>query len=144
MFGKVRETLQTERTPFYPRSPYGAAKVYAHWVVVNYRESYGMFACNGICFNHESPIRGESFVTRKVARALARIKLGMEELIQKVVGFEGELSFDTSMPDGTARKLLKVDKINQLGWKASRGLEAGITETYAWYLKNLPTPPSAS
>ena len=79
MFGKVRETPQTERTPFYPRSPYGAAKVYAHWVVVNYRESYGMYACNGICFNHESPIRGETFVTRKVTRALARIKLGTQE-----------------------------------------------------------------
>jgi len=79
MFGKVRETPQTELTPFYPRSPYGAAKVYAHWVVVNYRESYGMYACNGICFNHESPIRGETFVTRKVTRALARIKLGTQD-----------------------------------------------------------------
>jgi len=79
MFGQVRETPQTELTPFYPRSPYGAAKVYAHWVVVNYRESYGMYACNGICFNHESPIRGETFVTRKITRALARIKLGMED-----------------------------------------------------------------
>jgi GDPmannose 4,6-dehydratase len=79
MFGKVRETPQTELTPFYPRSPYGAAKLYAHWVVVNYRESYGMYACNGICFNHESPIRGETFVTRKVTRALARIKLGTQD-----------------------------------------------------------------
>ena len=79
MFGQVRETPQTELTPFYPRSPYGAAKVYAHWVVVNYRESYGMYACNGICFNHESPIRGETFVTRKITRALARIKLGTQE-----------------------------------------------------------------
>lgn len=79
MFGKVRETPQTELTPFYPRSPYGAAKVYAHWVVVNYRESYEMYACNGICFNHESPIRGETFVTRKVTRALARIKLGTQD-----------------------------------------------------------------
>lgn len=79
MFGRVRETPQTELTPFYPRSPYGAAKVYAHWVVVNYRESYGMYACNGICFNHESPIRGETFVTRKVTRALARIKLGTQD-----------------------------------------------------------------
>ena len=79
MFGKVRETPQTELTPFYPRSPYGAAKAYAHWVVVNYRESYEMYACNGICFNHESPIRGETFVTRKVTRALARIKLGTQD-----------------------------------------------------------------
>ena len=79
MFGQVREVPQTENTPFYPRSPYGAAKVYAHWVVVNYRESYNMFACNGICFNHESPLRGETFVTRKITRALARIKLGVED-----------------------------------------------------------------
>lgn len=77
-FGLVQETPQTERTPFYPRSPYGAAKLYAHWITVNYREAYGMFACNGILFNHESPTRGETFVTRKVTRALARIKLGMQ------------------------------------------------------------------
>src|SRR5262245_55594189 len=69
MFGKVVETPQKETTPFYPRSPYGVAKVYAHWITVNYRESYGMFACNGILFNHESPIRGETFVTRKITRA---------------------------------------------------------------------------
>lgn len=73
MFGKVQETPQRETTAFYPRSPYGAAKVYAHWITVNYREAYGMFACSGILFNHESPIRGETFVTRKVTRALARI-----------------------------------------------------------------------
>jgi GDPmannose 4,6-dehydratase len=79
MFGKVHETPQTETTPFYPRSPYGAAKVYAYWITVNYREAYGMFACNGILFNHESPIRGETFVTRKITRALARIKLGLQE-----------------------------------------------------------------
>src|SRR6266513_1468782 len=66
MYGKVRETPQTEKTPFYPRSPYGAAKVYAYWITVNYREAYGMFACNGILFNHESPVRGETFVTRKI------------------------------------------------------------------------------
>ncbi len=78
MFGKVRETPQRETTPFYPRSPYGAAKVYAYWITVNYREAYGMFACNGILFNHESPIRGETFVTRKITRALARIFLGRQ------------------------------------------------------------------
>jgi GDPmannose 4,6-dehydratase len=76
LFGKVVETPQKETTPFYPRSPYGAAKLYAYWITVNYRESYGMFACNGILFNHESPIRGETFVSRKITRALARIKLG--------------------------------------------------------------------
>lgn len=73
MFGKVREVPQTEATPFYPRSPYGAAKVYAYWITVNYREAYGIFACNGILFNHESPVRGETFVTRKITRAAARI-----------------------------------------------------------------------
>jgi GDPmannose 4,6-dehydratase len=81
MFGKVVETPQTETTPFYPRSPYGVAKVYAHWITVNYREAYGMYACNGILFNHESPTRGETFVTRKVTRALARIKLGLQECL---------------------------------------------------------------
>ena len=81
LFGKVQEIPQTEKTPFYPRSPYGVAKLYAHWITVNYRESYGMFACNGILFNHESPIRGETFVTRKITRALARIKLGVQDCL---------------------------------------------------------------
>ncbi|MBF0386316.1 MAG: GDP-mannose 4,6-dehydratase [Candidatus Omnitrophica bacterium] len=79
MYGKVQETPQTELTPFYPRSPYGAAKVYAYWMTVNYRESYNIFACNGILFNHESPRRGETFVTRKITMALARIKHGLQE-----------------------------------------------------------------
>src|ERR1700678_1924490 len=78
MYGKVQETPQTERTPFYPRSPYGVAKLYAYWITVNYRESYGMYACNGILFNHESPTRGVTFVTRKITRTLARIKVGLE------------------------------------------------------------------
>ena len=77
MFGKVQEVPQTERTPFYPRSPYGVAKVYAHWITVNYRESYGIFACSGILFNHESPRRGKEFVTRKVTDGVARIKAGL-------------------------------------------------------------------
>ena len=81
MFGKVRETPQTEKTPFYPRSPYGAAKVYAYWITVNYREAYGMFASNGILFNHESPIRGETFVTRKITRAVARISMGLQRCL---------------------------------------------------------------
>lgn len=81
MFGLVQEVPQRETTPFYPRSPYGAAKVYAHWITVNYREAYGMFACSGILFNHESPIRGETFVTRKITRALARISQGMEHCL---------------------------------------------------------------
>jgi GDPmannose 4,6-dehydratase len=81
MYGKVRETPQTEATPFYPRSPYGAAKVYGYWITVNYREAYNMFACNGILFNHESPIRGETFVTRKVTRAVARMHLGLQDCV---------------------------------------------------------------
>lgn len=79
MFGKVQEIPQRETTAFYPRSPYGAAKVYAHWITVNYREAYGLFACNGILFNHESPRRGETFVSRKITKASARIKLGLQE-----------------------------------------------------------------
>jgi GDPmannose 4,6-dehydratase len=81
MFGKVRETPQRETTPFYPRSPYGAAKAYAHWITVNYREAYGLYACSGILFNHESPIRGETFVTRKITRGLARIHQGLESCL---------------------------------------------------------------
>jgi len=81
MYGLVRETPQNETTPFYPRSPYGVAKVYAYWITVNYREAYGLFACNGILFNHESPVRGETFVTRKITRALARIKLGLQDCV---------------------------------------------------------------
>ena len=81
MFGKVQEIPQRETTPFYPRSPYGAAKVYAYWITVNYREAYGLFACNGILFNHESPLRGETFVSRKITRALTRIKVGLQETL---------------------------------------------------------------
>jgi len=81
LYGKVQEIPQTETTPFYPRSPYGVAKLYAYWITVNYRESYGLFACNGILFNHESPLRGETFVTRKITRALARIHLGLQNCL---------------------------------------------------------------
>lgn len=79
LYGKVQEIPQNENTPFYPRSPYAVAKLYAYWITVNYREAYGMYACNGILFNHESPMRGETFVTRKITRALARIKLGLQD-----------------------------------------------------------------
>ncbi len=82
MFGKVRQTPQSEKTPFYPRSPYGVAKVYGHWITVNYRESYDMFAVSGILFNHESPRRGLEFVTRKISNAIARIKLGKQEFVE--------------------------------------------------------------
>jgi len=81
LYGLVHETPQTEATPFYPRSPYAAAKLYAYWITVNYREAYGIYACNGILFNHESPIRGETFVTRKITRALARIKTGLQQTL---------------------------------------------------------------
>ena len=81
LYGSVQETPQNEQTPFYPRSPYGVAKLYAYWITVNYREAYGIFACNGILFNHESPVRGETFVTRKITRALARIKLGLQKTL---------------------------------------------------------------
>ena len=81
LYGKVQEIPQNETTPFYPRSPYAAAKLYAYWITVNYREAYGIYACNGILFNHESPLRGETFVSRKISRALARIKTGLQEVI---------------------------------------------------------------
>jgi len=97
LFGRVRETPQRETTPFYPRSPYAAAKLYAYWITVNYRESYGMFACNGILFNHESPLRGETFVTRKITLAATRIKLGLQDKLslgnldaQRDWGFAGD------------------------------------------------------
>jgi GDPmannose 4,6-dehydratase len=81
LYGLVQETPQTETTPFYPRSPYAVAKLYAHWITINYREAYGIYACNGILFNHESPVRGETFVTRKITRALARIKLALQDCL---------------------------------------------------------------
>jgi GDPmannose 4,6-dehydratase len=81
MYGKVRETPQRETTPFYPRSPYGVAKLYAYWITINYREAYGMFASNGILFNHEGPLRGETFVTRKITRAVAAIQLGLQDVL---------------------------------------------------------------
>lgn len=87
LYGEVQEIPQTEKTPFYPRSPYAAAKLYAYWITVNYREAYGLYACNGILFNHESPIRGETFVTRKITRAFARIKLELQDKL-----FLGNLS----------------------------------------------------
>ena len=97
MFGRAQEEPQHERTPFWPRSPYGVAKAYGHWITVNYRESYGMFACSGIMFNHESPLRGKEFVTRKVSEAVARIKLGLQKTLflgnldaQRDWGFAGD------------------------------------------------------
>jgi GDPmannose 4,6-dehydratase len=101
LFGLVQETPQRETTPFYPRSPYAVAKLYAYWITVNYREAYGMYACNGILFNHESPIRGETFVTRKITRALARIKLGLQDCL-----FLGNL--DSKRDWGHARDYIEM------------------------------------
>jgi GDP-mannose 4,6-dehydratase len=81
MFGKAQDTPQRETTPFRPRSPYGVAKLYAHWICVNYREAYGLYACNGILFNHESPLRGETLVSRKITRAMARIRAGLQDTL---------------------------------------------------------------
>src|SRR3569832_187079 len=81
LYGLVQQTSQRETTPFYPRSPYAVAKLFAYWITVNYREAYGMYACNGILFNHESPVRGETFVTRKITRGLARVKLGLQDCV---------------------------------------------------------------
>src|SRR5262245_7735032 len=81
LYGKAQESPQKETTPFYPRSPYGVAKLYAYWITVNYREAYGIYACNGILFNHESPVRGETFVTRKITRALSRVRLGLQDCL---------------------------------------------------------------
>ncbi|KAF0163084.1 MAG: GDPmannose 4 6-dehydratase [Rhodocyclaceae bacterium] len=101
LFGLVQETPQKETTPFYPRSPYAVAKLYAYWITVNYREAYGMYACNGILFNHESPVRGETFVTRKITRALARIKLGLQDCL-----FLGNL--DSKRDWGHARDYIEM------------------------------------
>ena len=90
LFGKVREVPQKETTPFYPRSPYGAAKLYAYWITINYREAYNIFACNGILFNHESPVRGETFVSRKITRGLARISLGLQDVLYLVTQLKGD------------------------------------------------------
>jgi GDPmannose 4,6-dehydratase len=101
LYGKAQEVPQRETTPFYPRSPYGVAKLYAYWITVNYREAYGLYACNGILFNHESPVRGETFVTRKITRALARIKLGLQDRL-----FLGNL--DARRDWGHARDYVEV------------------------------------
>ena len=101
LFGKVQDIPQKETTPFYPRSPYAVAKMYSYWICVNYREAYGMYACNGILFNHESPVRGETFVTRKITRAVARIKLGLQEKL-----FLGNL--DSKRDWGHAKDYVKM------------------------------------
>tara|TARA_B100001057_G_scaffold475997_1_gene543411 strand:- start:336 stop:1361 length:1026 start_codon:yes stop_codon:yes gene_type:complete len=151
MFGKVHETPQNENTLFHPRSPYGVAKLYGHWITVNYRESYDMFACSGILFNHESPLRGEEFVTRKITLALSRIKLGLQQVLElgnieakRDWGFAGDyvkgmhLMLNHSTPDDfvlstnqthTVREFIEISckylSIN-LEWKGSNIDEVGI------------------
>ncbi len=129
LYGKVQEIPQTETTPFYPRSPYGVAKLYAYWITRNYREAYGLFACNGILFNHESPMRGETFVTRKITRAAARIKLGLQEKL-----YMGNL--DAQRDWGHARDfvqgmwlMLQQDKPDDYV------LATGITHTVRYFLE---------
>jgi len=106
LFGNVQEVPQKESTPFYPRSPYGVAKLYAYWITVNYREAYGFYACNGILFNHESPIRGETFVTRKITRGLARIRLGLQGCV-----YLGNL--DAKRDWGHARDYVEMQWLNR-------------------------------
>ena len=101
LFGKVRQVPQNEETPFYPRSPYGVAKLYGYWIVVNYREAYSLFACNGILFNHESPRRGENFVTRKITLAAARIKLGLQSSLASESEREARLGLCARVLQGT-------------------------------------------
>ena len=131
LFGKIQEPLQNETTPFYPRSPYGVAKLYAYWITVNYREAYGMFAVNGILFNHESARRGETFVTRKITRSVARIKLGLQENI-----YLGNL--DAKRDWGHAKdfvdgmwRMLQQDKAEDFV------LATGYTHTVRWFLENV-------
>ena len=119
IFGKVQETPQKETTPFYPRSPYGAAKLYAYWITVNYREAYGLYACNGILFNHESPIRGETFVTRKITRGLARIKIGPAGL---PVHRQPRCTARLGARPGLCRDAV-ADAAGQMRWATKRGPE---------------------
>ena len=121
LYGKVQEIPQSETTPFYPRSPYGVAKLYAFWIVKNYREAYGMYACNGILFNHESPLRGETFVTRKITRAAARIKLGLQDTV-----YLGNL--DAKRDWGHARDYVEGMWLIEIEWKGKGVDEVGINK----------------
>jgi GDPmannose 4,6-dehydratase len=123
LYGKVQEIPQTEKTPFYPRSPYGVAKMYAYWITVNYREAYGIFACNGILFNHESPLRGETFVTRKITRAVTRIALGLQDCL-----YLGNLNAQRDW--GHAKDyIVAMHKILQLDVPEDFVIATGVTTT---------------
>ena len=135
MFGKVLETPQNEKTPFYPRSPYGVAKLYAHWITVNYREAYKIFACNGILFNHESPVRGGTFVTKKIVNALVKIKLGKQKKL-----YLGNL--DAKRDWGHARDYVEamwkmLQKKNPTDYVISTGKQYTVKEFVNLVLKNL-------
>ncbi len=143
MFGKVQETPQNETTPFYPRSPYGVAKVYGHWITVNYRESYGIFACSGICFNHEGPRRGKEFVTRKITDGVARIKLGLASELrlgnldaQRDWGFAGDyvramwLMLQQPTPDDFVIATGKTHSVRQFCAVAFEAAGLGSYERY--------------
>jgi GDPmannose 4,6-dehydratase len=157
MYGKVQEIPQKESTPFYPRSPYGAAKVYAYWITVNYREAYRMFACNGILFNHESPVRGETFVTRKITRAVARIRLGLQDRLylgnlnsQRDWGFAGDyveamwLMLQQEVPEDFVIATGKAHSVREfvekafdaigihLVWRGSGVEEIGVIDTVSF------------
>ena len=187
LYGKVEEVPQRETTPFHPYSPYAVAKQYGFWMVKEYRDAYGMFAVNGILFNHESERRGENFVTRKITLAAGRIAEGLQdhlelgnmdslrdwgyakdyvecmwlimnnysgnetvnastgkeltikeltELVAKVVGYTGEIKWDTTKPNGTPRKLLDVSKATNLGWTYKTELEDGLRLSYEDFLNN--------
>ena len=120
LFGLVQETPQKESTPFYPRSPYGVAKLYAYWITVNYRESYGMYACNGVLFNHESPRRGETFVTRKITRGLARVHAGLEECL-----YMGNGSCATGVTHAITYRRLMLQQENR-GLVIATGRQASV------------------
>ncbi len=157
MYGKVQEIPQKESTPFYPRSPYGAAKVYAYWITVNYREAYRMFACNGILFNHESPVRGETFVTRKITRAVARIRLGLQDRLylgnlnsQRDWGYAGDyveamwLMLQQEAPEDFVIATGKAHSVREfvekafdamgihLAWRGSGIEETGVIDTVSF------------
>ncbi len=157
MYGKVQEIPQKESTPFYPRSPYGAAKVYAYWITVNYREAYRMFACNGILFNHESPVRGETFVTRKITRAVARIRLGLQDRLylgnlnsQRDWGYAGDyveamwLMLQQQAPEDFVIATGKAHSVREfvekafdaigihLAWRGSGIEETGVIDTVSF------------
>jgi len=154
LYGLVQEIPQKETTPFYPRSPYAVAKMYAYWITVNYREAYGMYACNGILFNHESPLRGETFVTRKITRAIARIALGLQDTLHL-----GNLSalrdwghardyctpvpMTSSSPPACSTACASLWSAQRWSWASSCASRAKASARWAWWQRLPATRPSA-